>query len=206
MKIKNLSKILLITSVFLLLFIFSFQISYGTTTFHNPIAANTLTDFFNNVLSWLRGIIVIIAIIFILIGGVLYMTSAGDEKRITTAKNTVTAAIIGLIIAVASPTFLKEILAVLGNNQGGGTAEDLVNSALSAQQIALNVMQKLLAIVGIVAIIGLVIGGFIYLTAYGDEKRVDDGKRAIKYSLIGIVIALASLLIVRQIIALLTTV
>jgi len=203
MKIKNPDKILLLASACLLLFIFSAQISYGAT-FHNPIEADTLTEFFNNVLIWLRGIIVIIAIIFIIIGGVMYMTSAGDEKRITSAKSTVTAAVIGLTIILAAPTFLSEILAILGNNTGDVTAVDPLAEALSAQQIALNVMQKLLAIAGIIGIIGLVIGGFTYMTAYGDEKRIDDGKRAIKYSIIGIVVVLSALLIVRQISALLT--
>jgi hypothetical protein len=38
----------------------------------------------------------------------------------------------------------------------------------------------------------------MYLTAYGDEKRIDTAKSIVKYSLIGIVIVLAALILVRQ--------
>ena len=43
----------------------------------------------------------------------------------------------------------------------------------------------------------------MYLTAYGDEKRIDTAKRVVTYAVIGIIVALASLVIVRQVVALL---
>ena len=39
----------------------------------------------------------------------------------------------------------------------------------------------------------------MYLTAYGDEKRIDTGKKTITYAILGIVVTLAALVIVRQI-------
>jgi hypothetical protein len=49
----------------------------------------------------------------------------------------------------------------------------------------------------------LVIGGIMYLTAAGNEDTLDKGKKIVKYSLIGITIALASLVLVKAVAGLL---
>ena len=168
--------------------------------FENPLGPgmDNLKAVLNSLLTHLAGVIVIISIIFIIIGGLMYMMSAGDEKMITRAKNTVTAAVVGLAIALAAPTFLKEIMLILGG-PGTGNPDAMVSNALTVQQIATGVLKFLLSVVGIIAIISLVIGGATYLTAYGDEKRLDKAKSIIKYSIIGIIVVLAALIIANQI-------
>ncbi|HEX7586293.1 MAG TPA: hypothetical protein VF390_01525 [Patescibacteria group bacterium] len=206
MKSKRTMQLLLILGSFFLVFSFA-----EAATFGNPLKHASILELFNGILGSLRSWIAIVAIIFLVIGGLMYMMSAGDEKMITRAKSTIGGALIGLAIALASPTFLKELLCIL-NASGttgcttvvtGGTAESLVSSALSVQQIAFNVLKFLLSIVGVLGIIGLVTGGTFYLTAYGDEKRLDKGKQIVTYSIVGIVIALAALLLVKQVMALL---
>lgn len=56
-----------------------------------------------------------------------------------------------------------------------------------------NIMYWLLAIVGIVGVIGFAIAGLLYLTAAGDETRIGQAKQAMMYSIIGIIVALAGL-------------
>ena len=105
---------------------------------------------------------------------------------------------IGLAIGIAAPSFLKEIGNVLGWN---GVAVGPAANALTLSQIARNVLNFLLSIVGILGIIMLVIGGIMYLTAAGSEDRVETGKKIVIYAIIGILVALASLVIVSQIAA-----
>jgi len=170
-----------------------------TTTFKNPIAFKTVSELLNSILDHLLGIIAIIAVIFIIIGGVMYMMSGGSETMITRAKKTWTGAVIGFAIALASPTFLKEIQKILGGNGTNGNAQQWVSNALTIKQIAVNVLNLLLSVIGIVAIIALVIGGGMYLTAYGNEKKIDTGKRITTYAIIGIAVSLAALVIVHQV-------
>jgi len=169
-------------------------------TFDNPLGPNmdNLKAVLTSLLNHLAGVIVLISIIFIVIGGLMYMMSSGDEKMITRAKNTITGATVGLAIALAAPTFLKEIITILGG-PATGNPDDLVNNALTVKAIALGVLKFLLSVAGIIAIISLVVGGSTYLTAYGDEKRLDKGKSIVTYSIIGIAIILAALVIVNQI-------
>ncbi|HRY82439.1 MAG TPA: TrbC/VirB2 family protein [Candidatus Moranbacteria bacterium] len=167
----------------------------STTTFANPLQINSVQELLTSLMSKLRGIIVIIAVIFMIIGGIMYMSSAGNEKMVTRAKQTWTGAVVGLAIALAAPAFLNEILAIL---QAGPDVAG-TGSTLTIKMIAVNVLNFLLSIFGIIAIISLVIGGGMYLTAYGDEKRIDTAKKIITYAIIGIVVALSALVVVRQI-------
>jgi len=55
----------------------------------------------------------------------------------------------------------------------------------------------------IIAIIGLVISGVIYLTAGGNENRISLAKKAFKYSIVGILVVLGANIIIKQIASLL---
>jgi len=55
-----------------------------------------------NVTSILLFVIGAISIIMIIVGGIKYVTSAGDQSQLTSAKNTILYAIVGLVIASAS--------------------------------------------------------------------------------------------------------
>ena len=68
--------------------------------------------------------------------------------------------------------------------------------------VLLNTLNFLLASVGAVAIIVLVINGIIYFLARGDYQAMEKAKKMTIYSVVGIIIALASLLIVKQVISL----
>jgi amino acid transporter len=196
---------LAITAILFFLVCFNFSLAQTTTScsstgntisFCNPLGdINTVEAVLTNLLNKLQGIIVTLSIIFIIVGAILYITSAGNEKRMTTAKGAITASMIGLAIGIAAPSFLHEISGILGWT---GETSDTSN-ATTLSQIALNTLDFLLSIVGILALIMLVMGGIMYLGAAGDEKRVETAKKILLYSIIGIVIALASMVITRQI-------
>jgi hypothetical protein len=54
-----------------------------------------------------------IAFIFLVVGGLQYMVSGGDEKAITTAKSTITYSVFGLLIILASVIVINTILSTL---------------------------------------------------------------------------------------------
>ena len=171
--------------------------SSASINFPNPLSFNTFQDFLTSVLSYLQGIVVLLALLFIVIGGVMYITSGGSDSQTKAAKATITAAMIGLAIGVAAPTFLKEIAKILG----WSGEQSAISNAPSLSTILLNTLNFLLGVTGVLAIIMLVIGGFMYLTAAGTEKRVDTAKDIVKYSIFGIIVVLSALIIVKQIAA-----
>lgn len=170
-------------------------ITVGVT---NPLSFTTVNDLLGRVLTFLQTFIVILALIFIVIGAFLYISSGGDSGRVETAKKCITAALIGLALGIAAPAFLRQISDILGWTAAPPVG---VGTSLTLIQIATNILNFLLSVVGVVALIMLVVGAFMYLTAAGDEDRIDTGKKIVKYSIIGITIALAALVLVRQIAA-----
>lgn len=65
-----------------------------------------------NIFSWVIGVVAVFAIIY---GGFKYITSAGESGGVTSAKNTILYAIIGLVIVALAQVIVKF---VLGNVTG----------------------------------------------------------------------------------------
>lgn len=60
-----------------------------------------------------------------------------------------------------------------------------------------NIMNWILALVGILGVIGFAIAGVLYLTAAGDDGRIDQAKKAMTFSIIGVIVALVGLIALR---------
>ena len=60
-----------------------------------------------------------------------------------------------------------------------------------------NVLYWLIEIIGIVSIISFLIAGILYLTAAGEETQITKAKSAMKYSIIGIIVALAGFVVLQ---------
>ncbi len=58
----------------------------------------------------------VLAFIFIVISGIKIVTSSGDEKKLDSAKGTLTYAIIGLIVTLLAIIMVNLIQRILGSN------------------------------------------------------------------------------------------
>ncbi|KKP67122.1 MAG: hypothetical protein UR65_C0077G0007 [Candidatus Moranbacteria bacterium GW2011_GWE2_35_164] len=152
----------------------------GDITFTNPLAYDTVDGILAALLVHLQGVIVVISMVFIVVGALLYMTSAGNEKNMTLGKGAIWAAVVGLAIGIAAE-------------------ENLIDSAPSIATIALNVLNFLLSVTGVFGIIMLVAAGIAYLTAAGNEGQIETAKKMTKWAIIGIAVALGALVIVKQV-------
>jgi len=57
----------------------------------------------------------------------------------------------------------------------------------------------LLSIFGFIALVGFIISGIQYLLSAGDEGMAETAKRNMKYSIIGIIVALSGWIIIKAI-------
>lgn len=69
-----------------------------------------------NIINAVIGILATIAVIFVLIGGIQYMTSGGDSGKIKTAKNTILYALIGLVVCVLAFAIVNWLIGILKNS------------------------------------------------------------------------------------------
>lgn len=88
------------------------------------------------------------------------------------------------------------------SSSGGWTAgfervqTDSGLSKSSISTIVSNLMIWMLLLFGFLSVIGFVIAGLLYLTAAGDEKQIGTAKAAMKWSIVGVVVALMGYVII----------
>lgn len=75
-------------------------------TLIEPVGDDPLKQVGLNIIDWALYIGGAIAVIYIIYGGIIYITSAGDQEKTKQARTTVTNAIIGIIIISLSAVIL----------------------------------------------------------------------------------------------------
>jgi hypothetical protein len=75
----------------------------------------------------------------------------------------------------------------------------VISDAPTFEKIGMNVLSFLLSVAGIIAIIALVVSGTLYFFSSGDENIIKTAKQSAKYAVIGIVVALAGMILIRTI-------
>ncbi len=164
-------------------------------TVSNPLKYSTVEGFLTGVMTAFKTIVVTLAILMIVIGGIMYILSLGNADNMKKAKNVILAALVGLAIVLAAPAFLKEIYSLLG----AGTEPSELSGALTLTEIARNVLNFLLSIIGTLALITMVISGIMYLTSAGNEARMKTARSIFTAALIGIAVAMGSLVLVSAV-------
>ena len=79
------------------------------TTFTNPLGFKTVEDLLGNILVAVQRIVGVLALVFIVIGAIMILSSAGTPEMVERGKKAITMACIGLAIGVAAPSILKEL-------------------------------------------------------------------------------------------------
>lgn len=107
--------------------------SCGTdSTICNPIAGGKVNDIPSLivlVIKYLVALIGIVAVLMIIVGGYQMVTSAGNEEGYKKAKQTITYAVIGLVIAVLSYSVAAIVENTLGANLGAPATSSVSSSS-----------------------------------------------------------------------------
>jgi len=61
------------------------------------------------IINWVLIAVGILCVVFIIIGGIRYITSSGDPEKVKSAKNTILYALIGLVIAILANVIVQVV-------------------------------------------------------------------------------------------------
>ena len=75
-----------------------------------PAGSPTANSTVITVVNILSIVVGILAVIYIIIGGIKYITSSGDANNVTSAKNTILYAIVGLVIVALAQVIVRFVL------------------------------------------------------------------------------------------------
>ncbi|MBQ8996570.1 hypothetical protein IJ095_00875 [Candidatus Saccharibacteria bacterium] len=70
----------------------------------------SLDDYVKTIINTILYIVGILAVVMVIFGGVQYTTSAGDQAKVTKAKNTILYGLIGLIVAVLAYAIVQFVI------------------------------------------------------------------------------------------------
>lgn len=87
-----------------------------TVTIPNPIPCADATCVISQVIKYVLGSIALIATGMFIWGGVLMLTSGGNEKRVEQAKETLAWAAIGIVVIILSWAIIRYLLSSLVNS------------------------------------------------------------------------------------------
>jgi hypothetical protein len=79
-------------------------------------ATTKLSNLVHTIVNLLSAIVGIVAVIMIIVGGLRYITSGGNDTSVTSAKNTILYAIIGLIIVALAQVLVRFTLNKITNS------------------------------------------------------------------------------------------
>lgn len=75
-----------------------------------------------------------------------------------------------------------------------------IASSLTASGLIINIIKVLLFLSGMVAVLFVIVGGFWYITASGNEEQAEKGKTTLVNAIIGIIVVVLSYVIVNVIV------
>lgn len=75
----------------------------------NPIGTNDFTTLVQNVLKWVLSVVGGVALLMLIYGGMLYISSAGDQKQAEQGKKVVTWTILGLVVILLSYSIMRVV-------------------------------------------------------------------------------------------------
>ena len=86
---------------------------FGTIDSFSGTSTGTLIGAITNIVNGLLTLAAVIAAIFVIIGGVRYFTSQGDEDAVAAAKNTVIYSVVGVIVIALSAVIINFIVVAI---------------------------------------------------------------------------------------------
>ncbi len=107
--IKNKATVLFI---FLSLF-FSASAQAADVVFNNLSQYNSVQTVVGGITNWILGITAGITILFLIIGGIYYITAAGDDKQMEEGRKIINYAVIGLIFILIAYSLVKTLSEII---------------------------------------------------------------------------------------------
>jgi len=85
----------------------------------SPIKAESLEVLIADIVKWALGLTAVLAVAFIVYGGFLYISAAGDESQLKAGKQAIIGAVIGIIVIGLAYAIVQFVVNAMG---GGGGA------------------------------------------------------------------------------------
>lgn len=197
--------------LFSLLFVVTalFATTARATELPNPLGINCGSDnrvciqtLLTNVSRAAIGLIAIVATFMFILGGFLILTAGGSSTKVDMGKKVLQYATIGIVVIMFSASLLQFIFRTVGADTGGinTAAQEIGIKNTEITNLTTNLMLIALGLLGIVAVAMMIISGYLWITAGGNDERVRKARAIMFSAVIGLVVVLLSWAIIQYVI------
>lgn len=170
---------------------------------------SSLGDIIGQLIPFLFGLAAMLALLFLIWGGIKYMMAQGDPKQLDAAKNTITGAIIGLVVILSVSIIYTLIGLILGIKILGRISSPVYAkegvSIVNLLPFTFQDFGSFFTVIILFALFaaaliffGLIVwGGIRYLNAGGDQDSIERAKNTLTGAGIGLLIVVVSFVIIE---------
>ena len=164
----------------------------------DPTHSGSIDSFIANVLTGVGTIIGILIIGMVVYSGFRMIISQGNEEEVAKAKTSLQWSLSGFIVIVMAFAIVSAIGLFFQHRDNTPNTGDIQNPIVSSDVFGLadTIFAGALSIVGLVAITLIIINGIRYLTARGNEEKVQQATRGLQWAVIGLIITILAYVIV----------
>lgn len=154
-------------------------------------------------MTFIKYLIGSLAVAVVVVNGVRLVTGGGEEENIKKARNGIFAAIGGLILMTVADTFVTKVFYKVDRTtysaiDGGVTPQ--VDLSAGINEIV-GITNFIVSFVGPILVLLIIIAGILYLTAGGEEEKMNKAKRLLIAGVLGMVIIYGSFALVSTIVS-----
>lgn len=187
--------------------------------FNNPVLCNafprfggvqidSVAELVGAFFTWFASIVATLAMVMIMVSGAQMIFAQGDSGVITKAKTGITYSIVGLVlimsayIIVSGVTYFLDARDLNIDDPGNVERRFFINPLLDDNlgRFVQNSIRNFLGLLGTISMAYIILSGYKYLTAGGDESKTKSAKTAISYAVTGLVCVILSYVIVTVVI------
>ena len=183
---------------------------------------NTVGGIFSALLPFIFTLAGMVALVFLIWGGIRYMTARGDPKATDAARSTITSAVVGLLVILFAAaimfivgstfnilpfSFLSPVQPAYAQGFDIGTAVRLdffgsgsqgIRAAFANPGVFFTAIVRIAVVLSATIFIAMMVwGGIRYVNAGGDPKSAGEARQTLTNALIGLLIVVVSFVIIE---------
>lgn len=144
-----------------------------------------------------------LAVAVVVVNGVRLVTGGGEEENIKKSRNGILAAIGGLVLMTVANTFVTKVFYKVDKStysaiDGGVTPTTDLGAGIKE---IVGITNFIVSFVGPVLVLLIVIAGVLYLTAGGEEEKMNKAKRLLISGVIGLVVIYGAFALVSTVVS-----
>ncbi|HEX5430006.1 MAG TPA: pilin [Patescibacteria group bacterium] len=155
-----------------------------------------------HVLNDLGGVIGLVAIAMVVYAGFRMVTANGEQHSIDKAKQILKYSVYGFVASVmayAAVVAVENFIGVQDPNYDSSQPQNPLQQFGNLKVFTEQMIQNILLVIGAVSLLMIIINGFRYMTARGNDEQVSTARRALTWAIAGLAISLFAYTIVSAV-------